>query len=37
MKEPKIELTSNQRLIENLMHVFIIVALLGICLKVLLF
>lgn len=37
MKEPKIELTRYQRFIETLMHLFIIIALLGICLKVLLF
>jgi hypothetical protein len=37
MPEPKIELTRYQRFIENMMHGFIIVVLLGICLKVLLF
>jgi hypothetical protein len=31
------ELTPYQRFIENLMHFFIIVVLLGICLKVLIF
>jgi hypothetical protein len=31
------ELTPYQRFIENLMHLFIIAVLLGICLKVLIF
>ena len=35
MKEPKVELSSYQRFIDNLMHTFIIVVLLGIYLKVL--
>jgi hypothetical protein len=35
MKEPKIELTPYQRLIETMMHAFIILVLLGIFLKVL--
>lgn len=37
MKGPKIELTPYQRFIDGLMHLFIIVVLLGICLKVLVF
>ena len=37
MKEPKIELTPYQRFVEAMMHVFIIVVLLGIFLKVLIF
>lgn len=37
MKAPQIEPTRYQHFIENLMHIFIIVTLLGICLKVLLF
>lgn len=37
MKEPKIELTRYQRFIEQLMHAFIVLTLVGICLKVLLF
>lgn len=37
MKGPKIELTPYQRFIDGLMHFFIIVVLLGICLKVLVF
>jgi len=37
MKEPKIELSRYQRFIENMMHLFIVVALLGICFKVLIF
>lgn len=35
MKEPKIELTPYQRFIEIMMHVFIILILLAISLKVL--
>jgi hypothetical protein len=35
MKEPKIELTRYQRFIETIMHLFIIVVLLGLFLKVL--
>lgn len=35
MKEPKIELTRYQRLIETMMHAFIILTLLAIFLKVL--
>ena len=35
MKEPKIELSGYQRFIDRMMHVFIIVVLLGIFLKVL--
>jgi hypothetical protein len=35
MKEPKIELTRYQRFIEIMMHLFIIVVLLGLFLKVL--
>ncbi len=35
MKEPKIELTRYQRFIETMMHLFIIVVLLGLFLKVL--
>ena len=37
MKGPKIELTPYQRFIEGSMHLFIIVVLLGILLKVLVF
>lgn len=36
MKEPKIELTRYQRVIETIMHAFIILILLAIFLKVLL-
>lgn len=35
MKEPKIELTRYQRIIETMMHAFIILTLLAIFLKVL--
>ncbi len=35
MKEPKIELTRYQRFIETMMHLFIIVVLLALFLKVL--
>ena len=35
MKEPKIELTRYQRIIETMMHAFIIFTLLAIFLKVL--
>ncbi len=35
MKEPKIELTRYQRIIETMMHAFIIITLLAIFLKVL--
>jgi hypothetical protein len=35
MKEPKIELSGYERFIDGMMHVFIIVVLLGIFLKVL--
>ena len=35
MKEPKIELTRYQRLIENMMHTMIIVLLVALFLKVL--
>ncbi len=37
MKGPKIELSAYQRFIDGLMHLFIIVVLLGIFLKVLVF
>ncbi len=35
MKEPKIELTRYQRFIETIMHLFIIMVLVGLFLKVL--
>lgn len=35
MKEPKIELTRYQRFIETMMHIFIIVTLLAIFVKIL--
>ena len=37
MKEPKIELTRYQRFIEVLMHLFVVIVLLGIFLKVMFF
>ena len=37
MKEPKIELTRYQRFIESMMHVFIVVVLVGIFLKIMAF
>lgn len=37
MSEPKFELTPYERLLETIMHVFIVVTLLAICLKILFF